>query len=161
MAIASRTRSGIGPCFAFETLANHREGHVRGLAAGGLAANAVDDDKKATRLVDVIPILVHLPLEAGIRSASGRQRVECPHVRVHSIHAPSSSATRSMRPASAILREKCNDRSAAASFNAPARTGDTRYPRDRCAPDQEAGFRCRSPAWCRQPRRNLEGRGGR
>src|SRR5688572_28929107 len=32
---------GNRPCFAFETLANHGEGHVRGLAAGGLAANEI------------------------------------------------------------------------------------------------------------------------
>src|SRR5687768_119327 len=63
---------GNGSCFAFETLANHRDSHIRGLAARRLPADAIDHDKQATRLVYVIPILVHLALQPGIRSCGSR-----------------------------------------------------------------------------------------
>ena len=48
-AIASRTRSATGPGLALEPLAQHAQRDVGGLAAGRLAADAVDDDEQAAR----------------------------------------------------------------------------------------------------------------
>src|SRR5687767_15017284 len=53
-------------CLAFKTFAHHRQRDVRGLAAGRLATDTVDDDEHTTRLIDVIAILVHVALKARV-----------------------------------------------------------------------------------------------
>ena len=72
--IASRTRSAVGPGLALEPRpAACVNADVGGLAAGGLAADAVDDDEEAARHVDVEPILVDLALQAGVGVARRRR----------------------------------------------------------------------------------------
>ena len=75
-AIASRTRSVDRSRLALEAFAQHREGDIRGLPAGGLATDAVDHDEQAAPLVDVESILVHLALETGVGPTSRGDRVQ-------------------------------------------------------------------------------------
>ena len=58
---------------ALEAGAQHRQRDVRRLAAGGLAADAVDDDEEAAGGVAVKAILVDLALQAGVGGAGGAQ----------------------------------------------------------------------------------------
>jgi hypothetical protein len=65
---------GKGAGLALETCAQHLHRDVRGLAAGSLAADAVDNDEQAAGDVVVEPVLVDLALQAGVRVACGFHR---------------------------------------------------------------------------------------
>ena len=82
-----------GPGLALEPRPQHRQRDVGGLAAGGLAADAVDDHEQAARDVDVNAILVDLPLQAGIGLAG--RRSACWSVRIASVTSRRASETRS------------------------------------------------------------------
>ena len=59
---------------ALEARAQHLHRDIRGLAAGSLAANAIDNDEQPAGDVKVEPVLVDLALQAGVRVAGGFHR---------------------------------------------------------------------------------------
>ena len=65
--------------FALEPVAQHRQRHVRGFAAGGLTADAVDDREEAAAGIDVEAVFVDFALQAGIGGAGGGEGVRGPH----------------------------------------------------------------------------------
>src|SRR5688572_11524800 len=69
-------RSGL----ALEPLAQHAQGDVGSLSAGGLPANAVDDDEQAARLVNVEAVLIDVTLKAGVSGAGSGDRGEPRHM---------------------------------------------------------------------------------
>ena len=81
-AMASRSRDGIEP-FSRSSRARRADRRVGGLAAGGLTADAVDDDEQAACGVDVEAVLVDLAAQAGIGVAGGVQRPDRVHGAAH------------------------------------------------------------------------------
>src|SRR6185437_11573977 len=60
--------------FALEPRAHERQRGFRGLLAGRLTADAVDDDEDAAERVVVVAIFVDLALEAGVARTGGAER---------------------------------------------------------------------------------------
>ena len=92
------------PGLALEPLAQHAQGDVGSLSAGGLPANTVDDDEQPARLVNVEAILVDLTLKARVGGAGGRDRGERRHMSrvqlrpvLNSQICPATTATSAMR----------------------------------------------------------------
>src|SRR6187401_2341224 len=92
------------PGLSLEPLAQHAQGDVGSLSAGGLPANTVDDDEQPARLVNEEAILIDLTLKAGVGGAGGRDRGERRHVSrvqlrpVWNSHiCPATTATSAMR----------------------------------------------------------------
>ena len=70
-------RGGAG--FPLQPGPQHRQRHIGGFAASGLAADAIDEDEQAARDVDMEPILVDLALKAGVGVARRDQCAEYLH----------------------------------------------------------------------------------
>ena len=93
-----------GTGLAFEAFPKHRQGDIGGFSPGRLAANTIDYDEKATRLVAVESILVHASANPGIGSTRGNQRGESARARMQLSHGRSKWPTSSTPRASQMLQ---------------------------------------------------------